>query len=497
MGDAPPGRCGFEMLAADVPWFEIADTDSLAEATGSNRIAVCRRETAAESDRCRWHTEGVGTYAREFPEPDHGGPVVLDGAELSGFELREKRSVTGLRMRFATLIEADLKRADLPEAILSFANLSEADLGKTDLSEADLSRVNLSRADFSEADLSEADLRRADLSDATLSGADLPGVNFTIATLAGADLSGADLPEVNLAAADLPEVNLSRTDLSGANFSGANLSSAHIPRANLSGASLSRADLQEADLFNADFSEADLSAADLSRANIDDTDMTEIRARNATLRNATLERTDLSRANLFDADLTGTELYGAILSDIRLNDATEFGNHYIDEDDSVERATWTLRQIEQISRESALPEQVTEAVVERKTRRRRHHWTEGNYLSWLRNAGFGLLTKYGESPGRVVGLSIGTILVSAGLFQHTGIRDTTSGGEVISFALQNTTAANLVGKSLYLSTVTFTTVGYGDLQPVGVGQLVATVESFLGALLMALLVFVLGRRATR
>lgn len=49
----------------------------------------------------------------------------------------------------------------------------------------------------------------------------------------------------------------------------------------------------------------------------------------------------------------------------------------------------------------------------------------------------------------------------------------------------------------YFSAVTFTTLGYGDIQPAsGAAQLLATVESFVGALLMALLVFVLGRRTT-
>ena len=52
-------------------------------------------------------------------------------------------------------------------------------------------------------------------------------------------------------------------------------------------------------------------------------------------------------------------------------------------------------------------------------------------------------------------------------------------------------------ENLYFSAVTFTTLGYGDIQPASdAAQLLASIESFLGALLMALLVFVLGRRTT-
>lgn len=49
--------------------------------------------------------------------------------------------------------------------------------------------------------------------------------------------------------------------------------------------------------------------------------------------------------------------------------------------------------------------------------------------------------------------------------------------------------------NIYFSAVTFTTLGYGDIQPASsAAEALATVESFLGALLMALLVFVLRRR---
>ena len=49
--------------------------------------------------------------------------------------------------------------------------------------------------------------------------------------------------------------------------------------------------------------------------------------------------------------------------------------------------------------------------------------------------------------------------------------------------------------SLYFSVVTFATLGYGDVQPIGnLVRALAGIESLLGSLLMALLVFVLTRR---
>ncbi len=49
----------------------------------------------------------------------------------------------------------------------------------------------------------------------------------------------------------------------------------------------------------------------------------------------------------------------------------------------------------------------------------------------------------------------------------------------------------------YFSTVTFTTLGYGDIIPLGVARYVAATEAFLGAWMMALFVFVFCRRMVR
>jgi len=100
-------------------------------------------------------------------------------------------------------------------------------------------------------------------------------------------------------------------------------------------------------------------------------------------------------------------------------------------------------------------------------------------------------TQYGEKPWRVFILSVIIIVGSSIIYPITdGIR--TSGGDVLQY-----TGDGLIlifWKFLYFSTVTFTTVGYGDLQPVGTAaQAIAAVESFTGAFLMALLIFVLGR----
>lgn len=50
---------------------------------------------------------------------------------------------------------------------------------------------------------------------------------------------------------------------------------------------------------------------------------------------------------------------------------------------------------------------------------------------------------------------------------------------------------------LYFSFVTFTTLGYGDLHPVGITKTFATIEAFTGVFMLALFVLTMGRKMMR
>ena len=72
-----------------------------------------------------------------------------------------------------------------------------------------------------------------------------------------------------------------------------------------------------------------------------------------------------------------------------------------------------------------------------------------------------------------------------------------AGGEPITYTRILEGEWSLLLESLYFSTLTFTILGMGDYEPMGVGQIIATVNTTFGAVLIALLLFVLGRRAAR
>jgi len=50
---------------------------------------------------------------------------------------------------------------------------------------------------------------------------------------------------------------------------------------------------------------------------------------------------------------------------------------------------------------------------------------------------------------------------------------------------------------LYFSVVTFTTLGYGDIIPLGISRLFAGIEALLGGFILAIFVVVFVKKMTR
>jgi len=99
-----------------------------------------------------------------------------------------------------------------------------------------------------------------------------------------------------------------------------------------------------------------------------------------------------------------------------------------------------------------------------------------------------LLFGYGERPIRVLFASALIIIMCAFFYSHPGSLAHRIGLDGHSFL-----------QGLYFSTITFTTLGYGDLYPApdGLSRLVAMAEAVIGGCLMALFVVCLAKRFSR
>ena len=318
--------------------------------------------------------------------------------------------------------------------------------------------------------------------------------------------------------------HLMGSDFSGADLRGADLSDADLTDANFSGADLQGTNLSDTKMNNADFSEANLRNADLRDAD----------ARHASFQEANLENTAMTRTNLRNADIRDARLFEASFSDTWINEATKLGDFCVYEKEAdtginrdqrtVERhmaAAWSYRALENLCRENSLPEDARHFFVREKEARRKHAWETSDYRHAVRAEASRWVMEHGSNPWRVVAVSAVIILffaiaypVTGGLVdsvsasQASGVQNASDAtkptlitywpeGELPKFNVLLYDLPTIFGTSLYFSVVTFATLGYGDVYVVGpLARGLATVETILGSVLIALLVFVLSRSVT-
>lgn len=434
-------RCEFEIESKDLP-------DDLGG-------WCCHRPVWNETGRCIWHAEvpakpsedlhAAQEHERSWPQEFSDASLTrrLDQTFLRSYEVREQED-------------------EIVSPALSFRDCSMAN-------------SNFAHSDFSRASFGNTDLRGSKFKQATC--------QYTL----------------------FQRCNLSNTEFMYANLEGARILRQSIQDADWTGVSLQDANLHDSDLTN----------TNLRLAELQDTYMTQ-----ATLRKCNLEEAELENTDLRDVDLRDAKLYETLVRNIRINEGTLFGKTCVYEDDAdltaaksktdetsifgesksmvvrflnrwrnspddadqLGKAVRVYRLYQRLLREAALPEDIRSYKIREKHARRKLALRENRYLQWLKLSFDRWLMLYGESPARVVGASIGVIFLFAALYPIAGGLEPES--------------ASLVDY-VYFSASTFTSLVYGGLQPGNrLVRMLASIQSFAGALLLALLVFVLGRRAT-
>ena len=270
-------------------------------------------------------------------------------------------------------------------------------------------------------------------------------------------------------------------------------------------------------------------------ADFNEVDLTGVNFTEVDVYNGDFESALMSRSQLFGADFRGTKLYGAVLGDVRIDEDTQFLGHPDDDSDSSphtfsairskpccvydpnhekdnnepnpDKAKSVYRALEELAGKAARTRLQSQCFVRRQDLQKDGYkqdakeaesWQErliaGARYSRAKVARTTLL--YGESPWRIIGGSIGFIF-RVSLLYPFGEWLRPAAGEPITYSRILGEEWSLLLESLYFSTLTFTTLGIGDYEPMGFGQVLATLNTALGAVLIALLVFVLGRRAAR
>ena len=290
------------------------------------------------------------------------------------------------------------------------------------------------------------------------------------------DLTGANLKKVVVKKAHLEKLNLSKADMSQADFSGTHFFDCIFENADMIGTNLS-----DCDFTHCNIRKADLTKSTLTNARLWSSDLTE-----ANLTECDLSGADLWSANLFNVKLWHTLLNGAkSLTKLSFSKKTKgIGNAMINETGALS-AEESYRDIKQYFMSNGMYNDASwasfkEKKMERLVLKKKGDW---NYFpSLIMN----ILCGYGEKPYRIIFAALFTIFAFAILyFSFNAIERSADQSYILKWY-----------DYLYYSTITFTTVGYGDFAPNAhiFSKLLASIEAFSGVFVTGLFIFTLARK---
>ena len=260
--------------------------------------------------------------------------------------------------------------------------------------------------------------------------------------------------------------------------------------ANLNGVALLDVQGKGIDLTGADLSHADLTGAHLYRINLT----------NACLLKADFSHASMNRANLIKANLLGTifahaktehVVWGGKL--LQIQQAEQAKN--------LQEKRWRYEEAEEICKvlhhhceKQEFREEASHFLYQQLCCHRKQYslLSRTRWVSKL----FDLVCGYGEKPLRVLWFAVGCVFIFGYIFYKTATLDGTGfiSWHESQYFLENLEA---FANSVYFSAVTFSTLGYGDIVPTGIGRFLATLEAFIGHFSIALFVVVFVRRMTR
>lgn len=272
----------------------------------------------------------------------------------------------------------------------------------------------------------------------------------------------------------------------------------------MEGFELAYADLTDLDFGLPDGTVIDLKYANLHHANLHNAHLFKADLRHANLMKAVLSHTTLNQARFHGANMLGTDFYktklehvywgGSIYQEYAGNHAKRQGNllkaqNLFFEGEEVYRA------LRKVAEEHKFAADASDFFY--KEMLMRHNQYQRYTRNWLKSLMLNFTTGYGEKPFRVFFLAFVIIWMCAIGYFFSGID---ADGTLLRFNETFSFKENVFQffECLYFSIVTFTTLGYGDIRPVGwITRTMAASEAFLGAFTTALFVVIFVRKVMR
>ena len=266
----------------------------------------------------------------------------------------------------------------------------------------------------------------------------------------------------------------------------------HKEGVSLSGVQLKYADMRSAKLVNADLSNSDLTRSDFSGASLYGVNLEGANLFKANFEGVNLKSTNMRNCNLLGVDFTGAKLNNVdwgeeykVVNEVEAEKAVADGDEQTAKD-KYQEAEDVYRNLKINLQSQTLGEDVGNVFLREMITKRK----QLPLFSPLRIASkiAYLTTGYGEKIGNIIYTVIGTIVSCAFLY---GIEGVSYADKLLKFEGTQTFTEmlNIFGDLFYFSVVVFSTVGFGEILPIGpIGKTLMIFEGLIGGLILAILI---------
>ena len=274
---------------------------------------------------------------------------------------------------------------------------------------------------------------------------------------------------------------------------------------NLSEFNLNQANLEKINLVNAIMKNSNLSRANLANASMYGINLNSSNLFKTNFENANLNGANLENCNLLGANFTNTKLRNInwgknykVINELEAEEAYKKGD--------IKLANKKYREAEDIYRNIKISMQsqtlgndtgeffIREMTVKRK---------QFNKFS-LKRIGSKIIeitTGYGEKLKNIVFTILSIIIICMLFYGIEGVRysDPIYGERIIGFFsddIEKFGLLNTIGNLFYFSVVVYSTVGFGEIVPIGIlGKSIVIFEGIIGGLVLAILIIALYKKS--
>ncbi|WP_455448852.1 pentapeptide repeat-containing protein [Natrinema thermotolerans] len=460
----------------------------------------CDQPLWGNRDRCLWHTKTtqkpVDVLARKWDD----APSRIDGIYLKGTQLSDRLDFGGRTLFNANFVNSDLTNANFQDAQLDLADFTEANLRSAKFNSEN---TNLTGACFEQADCIDTRFQHAILHNANFNASNMSSAKLQHADAADAVFIKSELHDAKMICANLRSAELDEAELSQADCGNAILESASLVDADIRGTSLVDADLFDTDLRDAEADHQTNFGTQICREFIEDRNSEwnvikcvtgysdDICSDRGPVSDTEYENSYHSMKEEYMSNIKRRHRIFAAFS--RLVTRRPFSPSNDRDLENLENAEEIYRNIKQLFRENPVPEKRRQFNIREKEISRKIAYSRGEH-TWFRWAALRWTMKYGESTKQVLLASLGVILMGAVIYPIWGIQQ--SSGELIRYRLSGNFSIGYILEFLFYSLRRFISTSDGDITPLGPNEWIALGQTAFGTLLLAMLVFVLGRRAT-